>query len=65
MNSENNQILQNLMYSGAVVSLASLFLRALEVQTSGLPLGLLTDFQMWVFPLITILLAGVIWMVKD
>ena len=64
-NQRNNAILQNIMYSGAVVTIISLFLRAMEVSTNGLPLGLLTDFQMWVFPIITILVAAVLWMTRQ
>jgi len=64
-NQGNNQILQNLMYSGAVVSLVSFFLRVIEVRRSGVVEGLLSDYFMWVFPLITILIALVLWMTKD
>jgi len=59
-----DQPLVNLMYGGVVISLASLFLRAIEIVREGVVLGLITDYMMWVFPLITMLLAAVIWMGK-
>lgn len=64
-NQTNNQILQNAMYSGAVVSLASFFLRVIEMRRAGVVEGLLSDYFMWIFPLITILIALVLWMTKD
>jgi len=64
-NQANNQILQNLMYSGAGVSVISLFLRGVEIVQGGVLRGLLSDYQMWVFPLVTILIAMVLWMTKE
>jgi len=60
-NDNNNQVMHNLMYSGAGVSIISFFFRAIEISVNGVLLGLLTDFQLWVFPISTILLAGIIW----
>lgn len=61
----NNLPLQNLMYTGAAVSVISLFLRAVYIVTDGITYGLLTDFQFWVFPLITIILATILYALKD
>ena len=55
-----NLPMKNLMYSGTIVSIVSLLLRGVYVVQSGIVVGLLTDFQMWVFPLITIGLAVLI-----
>ena len=63
-NERNNQVLQNLFFSGFVVSLVSLFMRAIEISQSGLAQGLLTDRQMWIFPVITALLGLILWMTK-
>ena len=63
-NARNNQVLQNLFFSGFVVSLISLFLRAIEIVQNGVVQGLLTDRQMWIFPLITAILGLVLWMTK-
>jgi len=60
----NDQLLNNAMYSGAVVSVLSLLLRAIDVSTNGTR-ALLTDHQMWLFPLITIIIAGIIWATKQ
>ena len=55
-NQVNDQLLNNGMYSGAVISLLAFFLRAISVTNSaGISYGLLTDFQMWMFPIITII----------
>ena len=60
-----DQPMINIMYSGALVTLASLFLRAITmVSSDGIVQGLLTDVQMWVFPLITMLVTTWVWMAK-
>jgi len=63
-NSRNNQVLQNLFFSGFAVSVVSLMLRAIEVINNGVAVGFLTDKQMWTFPLVTALLGLVLWMTK-
>lgn len=62
----NPQILVNAMYSGVVVMFVSFFLRAIIfTNASGIVQGLLNDFQLWVFPLITIFLVVVNWMTRE
>lgn len=56
-----DDMLVNAMYSGAVVSVVSFILRAVNVVQDGVIKGMLTDVQMWIFPLITIILASIIW----
>ena len=61
----NDQPLNNIMYSGAVVSILSLMMRGVYLYTSeNILQGLLTDSQMWIFPLVTILIGTVVWMTK-
>ena len=63
---KNPQLLVNAMYSGAVISLISFFLRAIIFTTAGgITQGLLNDYQLWIFPLITIILATILWMTRD
>jgi len=64
-NKVRDQILNNAMYSGAVVSVLSFIVRAIEVTKHGVVRGLLTDHQMWMFPVITMVIAGIIWATKD
>ena len=64
MQAVRDQFLNNAMYSGAVLSIIAFLLRAVTMTIGGVSLGLLTDRQMWIFPVITILLAGVVWMIK-
>jgi lipoprotein signal peptidase len=60
-----DQLLNNLMYSGAIVSVISFFMRAIYILENGVVYGLINDFQLWVFPLITICLAVVSWATKN
>jgi len=57
-------ILINIMYSGGVVSVVSFFFRVIYIVKDGLVQGMLTDYQMWMFPLITILVATILVMKK-
>lgn len=59
------QILVNLMYSGAIISVISFFLRAIVIVQNGVIRGLLTDYQMWLFPIITALIACIVYATKD
>jgi lipoprotein signal peptidase len=54
----------NFMYSGAVVSVVSFLFRAIYIYHGGLVWGLLNDWQMWLFPIVTILSAGLVWASK-
>ena len=56
-----DEMLVNAMYSGVVVSVVSFILRAVNITQAGIVRGMLTDVQMWIFPLITIILATIIW----
>ena len=60
-----DQPLNNAMYSGAVITVLSFIARGINVVVKGVKLGLLTDHQLWVFPLITIILAMVIWSMRE
>ena len=60
-----NQLGVNIMYSGAVITLISFFLRAIFITRNGEVLSLLTDFQMWIFGLITILFAFGLYAIKQ
>lgn len=64
MQEQENQPLTNAMYSSTIITVVSLFLRATEAVRNGIVYALLTDYQMWVFPLITIVLASVLWLSK-
>lgn len=62
----NDQPLNNAMYSGAIVSIASFLLRGIIIsRAGGVIQGLLTDHQLWIFPIITAVLAVIIWSIKD
>ena len=53
------------MYSGAVVSIIAFFMRAIFIIRDGFSLGLISDFQLWIFPIITIIIATFVYMSQD
>lgn len=55
----------NIMYSGAGVTIVAMILRAVIVYQDGIERGLLSDAQLWVFPIITIILAMFNYFNKD
>ena len=61
----NDDLLLNIMLSGAIVSILSMFLRAIYITNNGIVEGLLTDFQLWIFPLLTLIIAAIVWATKD
>ena len=62
---KKDQILNNIMYASAFVTILSFFLRAYTITQDGVVKGMLTDWQMWFFPLISIMTAAVIWATKE
>jgi hypothetical protein len=65
MNKSRDQLLNNLMYSGAIVTVVSFFLRGMNMAINGVVQGLLTDHQMWVFPVFTLIFALIVWASKE
>lgn len=64
-NKIKDQPLNNAMYSGAAISILSFILRGIYIIEDGVVKGLLTDHQLWVFPLITVIIAVIVWSTKD
>jgi hypothetical protein len=60
-----NQPLNNLLYSSVICTVLSFLLRAITMVYLGVEVGLLSDLQMWVFPLATATLSAIIWAIKD
>jgi len=65
MQRRTDKFLNNLMYSGAVVSVLALLLRGVGVVLAGSFTPLIEDKLMWIFPIITIILAAVLWATKE
>lgn len=59
------RVLHNMMISGYPVTLASFLLRAVEVYIYGIKKALLTDYQLWIIPLIMVVIATTLWIIKD
>ena len=55
--SYEDDILKNITITGAIITVISLFMRGIEMAKSGVIYGLLTDHQLWIFPLLTIFFA--------
>ncbi|KKN62133.1 hypothetical protein LCGC14_0515090 [marine sediment metagenome] len=64
-NKAKDQPLNNAMYSGALVSIVAFLSRAITATISGTKFSLINDHQLWIFPIITIILATIIWSIKD
>jgi len=62
---DRNNVLRDAMYSGAVVSILSFLLRTVYIVELGVRKGLLSDTHMWIFPLITLLLAVYLYATKS
>lgn len=61
----SNQPMKNLMYSGALLTIICFFARAMTETIDGEVYPLITDYQLWIFPLITIAIAMIIWSTKE
>lgn len=59
-----DDLLNNAMYTGAVITILSFLFRVIVMTQAGIVYGLLNDSQMWLFPLITIILAAIVWSTK-
>jgi len=57
---KQDQPLVNALLVMTAITILSFFLRAIYVIKEGIIYGLLTDWQMWIFPLITALLAAIV-----
>jgi len=64
-NRQRDQILNNLMYSGAATTVISFIFRAIFIVKDGIYYGLLTDSQLWIFPIFTIILALIVYSTKS
>lgn len=62
---EQDQPLINAMNVASILTILSFILRVVYIIKDGVYIGLLTDFQMWIFPLIAVFLAGVIRFMAD
>lgn len=56
--------LANLTGAGVIPSIVSLLLRGVYIMELGAEKGLLTDFQLWIIPLTTIIFAMILYFMK-
>jgi hypothetical protein len=62
--SVQDQLEINIMDAATIVSVLALVIRLIEVTISGSLYPLITDFQMWIFPLIAVSFALYNWLTK-
>lgn len=62
---KEDQPLINAMYISAVLTALSFLLRVIYIVRNGIWMGLLTDYQLWIFPLISIFMAGIVYFTKE
>ncbi len=54
----------NVMVASTVVMIASFFIRAIEIIVHGVTKGLMTDKLLWIFPLLAIFSATILYLTK-
>jgi lipoprotein signal peptidase len=59
-----DRILNNALFSFASITILAFFLRLITINEGGIVYGLLSDKQMWIFPLLTLIFAVIIWATK-
>ena len=64
-NKVRDQPLNNAMYAGAVITILSFLLRGVIILQDGVIKGMISDYQLWIYPIATIILAIIIWSGKD
>ena len=57
---KSNDWMASLMYSSGVLAMVSLLFRGVYIYNEGVFAGMLYDWQMWIFPILAILIAMVI-----
>lgn len=62
---KSDQPLVNAMYVSTALTMLSFIGRAIYVVRNGVQIGLVTDLQMWVFPLLTALLVVIVKYTSD
>ncbi len=60
-----DQPLLSAMEAVTITTIVSLFFRAIFIIKDGLVEGLITDYQMWMFPILMALLAAINFMTKE
>ena len=60
-----DQPLNNWMYSSALVSFIAIILRTITHVIDGTTYALIDDVKFWMFPLMTIVTVGIVWMTKQ
>ena len=56
-----DQLLNNAMYSGAFVTILAIIMRSITYGGN----SMITDAQMWIFGIITVIIAVIVWAIKD
>jgi lipoprotein signal peptidase len=60
----NDAVLSNFFFAFLGVSVLSLFLRAITANIYGIQYALISDNQLWFFPIMVALLGSIMWMTR-
>jgi hypothetical protein len=60
-----DQPINNAMYSGGIITILAFLGRGITTVIGGVRYGLITDKQLWIFPLITLLCVLIAWGTKE
>ena len=61
----NEAPMRDSLYAFAIVTIISFFLRGISALISGVRYALLSDHQLWVFPILTVIFAIIVWSTQD
>ena len=62
---KQDQPVRNGMFVAGAVSIVALLLRLITADIAGTTYALVSDYQLWIFPIITIILAMVSWFGRE
>lgn len=65
LQAKEKQPINNIFISCGIMSLIMFVARSIQYVKEGTTLYLITDYHMWVFGVITILSAGILWATKE
>lgn len=60
-----DQPMQNLFYSFGIISIIAILARSVTALIGITTQSLINDHQMWIFPVITMILGAILWATKD
>jgi hypothetical protein len=60
-----DRFLQHVLFSGAICTVLGFLMRAVTAVIDGVRYSMISDHQMWVFPILTLIVAAIVWATKE